>query len=206
VRVVGASADDYERLTRHMQIAQGIPALRFSALQLESLVLAREDLARVSFRQNLFGRGLLTIRPRVPVARLEGERPVWLSDQGVIYAGPARPGTDGLPRFRISSEAREANLAMVGAWDSARIANLCVLARKELGGTAWTVERDARGVISLDNGSGARVVLGTSEAFSDKVGTLRRILEMQPDILSQVRELNLTAPNNPAAVPLAPKS
>lgn len=204
VRVVGVTPGDEQRVETHLQVARRIPALRFDPNRLESLIQARSDVESASFSQNLFGRGVLRITPRTPVARLEGTVPMWLSSTGVLYSGPAPRGAKELPRLRLSAEAREANLSLAGAWDAGRIAQLCTDLRKDFAGIVWTVERDGRGVISLSNGSGARVVLGTSEALQDKVGTLRRILEMQPGILSEVRELNLTAPNNPAAIPLGP--
>lgn len=202
VRVVGAAPDDHERIARALQRLRGVPALRQDPAAVEGVVQAREDVDRARFRQNLFGRGLLTIDARTPAARLEGARDVWIDASGVAYAGPPPPGAENLPTVRLPAAARRPGLALAGSWNSAAIADLCLGLASEIGGRPWVVERDARGVISLSVGADARIVLGTGESLREKRSQLRRILEGQPGILTQIRELNLAAPDNPAVVPL----
>lgn len=201
VRVAGALPGDQERLSRHLQTLRRVPAMRVNTHQVLSLVLANDEIESATFRQNVFGRALLEIRPRVAVARLKGERPIALSDRGRLYLASSIP--EGLPVVALPADAQAIGATLMGSWDLKRVAYACEQSAKVLPKSGWTVELSSRGVISLRRDPRCRVILGTTDGLSAKFEQLKKILDGQPSLLEQVRELNLTAAENPVVVPLS---
>lgn len=199
VRVVGAPPDDRERIERHLQALRGIPCLRSDRRLIESLVQAGDEVARADFSQNVFGRGVLQIKSRRAVARLDVERPTALSEDGVVFA--TRTDLSGLPLVKIGGLAKAPNLAIAGAWESGSVAGLCADLAAKWPKTRWMVEVDNIGVLSLYRGSGAMVVLGSSDDLAEKLKRLEKIMEESPSLMDRVRRIDLTSPKNPVYEP-----
>jgi hypothetical protein len=198
VRVTGAAPTDHARIEAFSQVARGTPALRLTGAKVESLAQANPAVARAEFRRNVFGRGVLEIEMRRPVAAMAGEVPTLLADDGTVYPGSAPAG---LPRVRLAPALRAPNLALIGLWESQAIAVLCHGLAARFPEIRWTVEVDARGVINLGQPRSGRIVLGSSERLDEKLAALERVIADRPGFLAQVQELNLTVPTNPVFIP-----
>ncbi len=61
--------------------------------------------------------------------------------------------------------------------------------------------QDEGGKVSLTTEGKATIILGTLDNFRDKVSALKRAVEVEPEILSRVKVLNVSAPSNPVFVP-----
>lgn len=199
VRVVGAPEQDQERIARHLQTLRGIPCLRSDRRNVETLIQAGEEIARADFSQNIFGRGVLQIVPRRPVARLDVERPSALSADGTVYA--TRTDLSDLPLVKVGGLAKAPNLTIAAAWEPGAIAGLCAELTAKWPKSRWTVEVDNIGVLSLYRGSGGIVVLGSTDDLTEKLKRLEKIMEESPDLLDRVRKIDLTSPRNPVYVP-----
>lgn len=201
VRVVGADPTDRARIERHLQTLAGKPAWRNDRMRLESLILQNDAVLSAELSQNPFGRGLLKLRLRKPVARIVADRIVLLASDGTIFSATNAPAR--LPLLRLPSKTLEPNLALMGGWEATRTAGLSAQLSDKFPRQNWSIDVDQRGVICLNKGVRGSVVLGSSDALDRKLERLRQILKDRPSLLSQVAELNLTSPANPVYVPLA---
>jgi hypothetical protein len=91
---------------------------------------------------------------------------------------------------------------LLGNWEASRIAELCDLLTKSLPENSWKVvqENDVR--VAIISEKDARVILGSTERFPEKIAALRALLDENPKLLRQVAAINLSAESNPAIVPL----
>lgn len=200
VRVVGVPLADRNRVAGHLQTLKGVPAARVDVHTLETMVQARDEVRTATFRRNVFGSGLLEVVLRRAVARLRGERQAYLAEDGSVFVSMTRH--EGLPVVAIERPLAHPNLTLSSPWNGPAIARVCSLVSENLPKAAWTVHAQASGVLCLTAGTVGRVVLGSADAMPDKLGELRKVLERKPDALSQVREINLTAPTAPVYTPL----
>lgn len=198
LRVTGATESDHARIEATAQTFRGVPAIQVDVPRFETLIQAHPPVARAQVRRNPFGRGLLEIVRRRPVAAIEGDAGELLAEDGVLYrgVGPAR-----LPKVRLPGALRGPNAALMAAWEAGAIAELCARLATRLRDSSWTVEVDARGVINLRRPRSGRIVLGSSDRMDEKLAALERVLVDRPGFLARVQELNLTVPANPVYVP-----
>lgn len=199
VRVVGAPTQDQERIERHLQTLRNVPCLRSDRRQIESLMQAGDEIARADFSQNLFGRGLLVVILRRPVARLDIDRRTALAADGAVFA--TRTDLADLPLVKIGGLAKAPNLSIAAAWEPGSVAELCTELVSNWPKSSWTVEVDNIGVLSLYRSSGARIVLGSSDDLPEKLKRLKGIMEESPSLLDRVRRIDLTSPKNPVYEP-----
>lgn len=199
IRVVGAPPDDHERIERHLQALRAVPCLRSDRRLIESLIQAGDEVAHADFSQNIFGRGVLQVKSRRAVAGLDVERPTALSEDGVVFA--TRTDLSVHPLVKIGGLAKGPNLSIAGAWESGSVASLCADLTAKWPKTRWKVEVDNIGVLSLYRGSGATVVLGSSDDLAEKLKRLEKIMEESPNLMDRVRRIDLTSPKNPVYEP-----
>jgi cell division protein FtsQ len=199
VRVVGLPASDEARVRQALQAVRGIPALRLNVAAIESRVQAGDDVRQARLERNVFGRGLLRVTLHEPSARLTGESLRYLSREGHVFFSTREIG--GLPLLTVAAPGRP-NLTWSDAWPALALALACVAVRETLPPAAWRLELDAAGMLSLRNEAGGRVELGSTDSIPEKLAALRRILEARPQVMRQVREINLAAPDAPVVVPL----
>lgn len=200
VRVVGVPAGDRERVQTLLEDLEAVPAMRVRAVAVESRVLQEPALRTAKYRQNIFGRGLLAVESRRPVARLAGSDSVALSDDGRLFVPFS--STDHLPQLALPETALAPSASIYGSWESLRVADLCQELLRSVPEVDWTVRLDTRGVISLKGPSPGTVVLGSTRELDLKLERLEQVMQSSPGFLAQVKELNLTDPENPAMIPL----
>lgn len=201
VRVEGAPIADRGRIERLLNDVAAVPVLRNQAGLLEAKVQAGEEIQSAKFRQNVFGRGLLEIVHRVPVAVIANRKSVLLGAEGRLYVGSSMP--KGLPVLKLPEAELGPNLTIMGGPELRTLATGCDFLRKNLPNPSWNMELDARGMISLRTKAAGRIVLGSTDDLTPKLKRLQTIIENQPQILDRVKELNLTAPGNPVLIPLS---
>ncbi len=202
VRVVGAAPADRVSISDAAQTMRNVPCLRANPKLMETLVLASDEVEDAAFSQNLFGRGLLKVKNHRPVAAVSEHKSLLLASNGDVYQ--TKQPAPALPVAKLPPEAFGPNTCLCGGWESGQIAELCALLVTQLPNLDWSVAVDRRGVISLGCRTGGQVILGSSEGLSDKVRRLRQQLQVDPQLLSKVKVLNLTAPNHPVFIPRPP--
>ncbi len=204
VRVQGANDFEEAAIRSVLQQVRRLPAWRVPIQRVESRIQEIESVAAASYSQNLFGRGVLKVTSRRPVAVIglaaEGPR-VALSSDGTLYthAGSIKAP---IPELRLSPVMRVPSMGLMARWESGRIANLCEELSKFFPETQFAVEVTDRGVISLYVlGIGTRIVLGPSEGWKAKLEALSRMLSEESDLFKRNSEVNLTVPTSPMVTP-----
>ena len=198
LRIVGAQSYDRERLAKIAQGLQRRPLLRVNGLSVRSEALENPAVASASYRANLFGRGVLTVRYRTPVAAIAGQNGLFLSDRGTIFSSPH----DYALTMSVDPpiDADETNLALFGGWQGGAAARMCVSITELLPKSDWLLTVSPTGYVTLVS-DGGLVEFGSFDKSEQKVQELAKILSDDPDMLSGVISLNLSEPTEPSYVP-----
>jgi len=199
LRVEGAGPAQHRAIERKVQSLAGKPVLRSGFNRFLGSILTDARVKSAGFSQNAFGRGILCIRNFEPVAVLSEERKVVLSPSGCLFVTETIPPE--LVRLVVSSESFRPSFTLSGNWNGQSLAKASEIVQKELPGRQWRLVQDASGKVLLKAKDEAPVILGTIQDFEEKISRLRRALELQPDLLVKVQELNLSSPSRPAVVP-----
>ncbi|MFN3683796.1 MAG: cell division protein FtsQ/DivIB [Fimbriimonadaceae bacterium] len=198
VRVIGAKTVDQARMRGVLKGLEGVPYFLVNEPELESRLAAAPHLDSVSVSRNLFGRAVVRVVPRRPVARIASQRSLALDPQGVafLHPGPVR----GVPTVFLPGQAFRPWLSACAPFETRSLAWVCERASAipslDLGSVVLTYQ----GAVSLRDRSGATVVLGPAERLEEKLERLESILAERPSLFESVRVLNLTAPSRPAVV------
>jgi hypothetical protein len=181
-----------------MNGAEGLAWMKIPVAQLETELARLPEVKSAQIHRNMFGRALVRIEYRRPIAGVVGATNVAMDDQGVLYA--TKQSLDGLPRIDPPPHTLGANLAFAGVWPAEVVVQLCedLATDKTLAGTE--VQVDGNGRLSLGKGASGQVILGSLEDINTKLNVLRRLLSADPDLLSKVKELNLTDPKHPVQI------
>ncbi len=198
VRTVGVKAFDRDRIQLILNGLKDTPCFRIDSRVVETAVMNSPDVDKAEFTRNVFGNALLTVRYRVPVAKLESVDEEALSIDGVLFRASELPLD--LPTLRLPRGGPPTLVGLAGNWQPQSLAALSVYARQHYPKIESKISVDARGVVCLNIGSG-RVILGSCDDLDVKLKTLESRLQRNPQELDQVQELNLTSPTVPATVP-----
>ncbi len=200
VRTEGADEIAKPYIARAIKTIHGVPAAQLNKYSIESKVMLCDAVQDVTYTQNLFGRGLMKVKMRTPVARLESNeegRSVFLDAEGSVFRGVS---DEALPILKLPVRFASPTLSIAAQWQSERIAKMCEYLATNLRETPISVEVTERGVIQLRSiDGGALVVLGSSDRWDKKVATLSQMLAQEPDLWKRYSEVNLTDPGNPMA-------
>lgn len=200
VWVEGAPLSEREAIRSLVQLNRGIPGSRVNRSILESRILDLDPIDSVQYSQNLFGRGLLKITPKVAVARVrvsENGAPTLFSAEGTPYRGSVDRDVN-LPELVLPADFKSPTLSPLSRWENGRIADLCQELSQNLSEKPVAVEVTERGVIQLiPLDGGARVVLGSSDGWEKKIATLTKMLAAQSDLWQRYSEVNLIDPDSP---------
>lgn len=203
IRVEGAESGDVVALAiirNKLALLRDVPYVQADQARIEDGLLSQiERLETVDLSTNLFGRGVLKIRYRQPVATIAGSESLKLSRRGDLYKD-RRPLT-GLPAVELPAGALHPNLTFGFPADLKAISRLGEFAI-EMGIAEKTVIKvEEVGRLWFNREGGAAVILGSSDNLDAKLSRLRRYLNENPNGLSQIKELNLTSPEHPAVTP-----
>lgn len=198
LRIVGAQSYDRVRLAKIAEQIHRRPLLRVNRQSVRSEALENTAVASASYRANLFGRGVLTVRYRTPVATIAGRDGLYLSDRGAIFSSPGEYALTMAVALPIDAD--ETNLAVFNGWQGGAAARMCASIDERLPKADWLLTVSPTGYVSLVS-DGGRVEFGSFDKAEQKVQKLAEILSGDPDILSGLASLNLSEPNDPSYVP-----
>ncbi len=200
VRIEGARPDQEARLRTLIEEIRKIPAWQHDSQRLIEKILADESILKARWQQNLFGRAVLSLQLREPVARGPRGTNLALDARGELYLDPA--ADQKLPEVVLPIDATKPSLSLVGEWDGRQVAGLAVELATKVPVLAWKIVLDSENKVSLRaEGVDAPVLLGTTDRYKEKVDQLRKALERRPALLQEVAALNLSAPEQPVIVP-----
>jgi len=199
VRVEGAMDFDRNRIVGLLQGLRDVPALRANAYDIEGRFLSLPEARTAELTRNVFGRGVLAVSYKEPVAGVVGYPFVALSSEGILYRAQRLP--PGLPRIQIPAPASAPQLALCLGWDGRSLAYVCEKTRGMQDLENATVEVNLRGELCLNSRIGTRIRLGPAERLDEKLEKLAEILRDRPGILRRVMELNLMSPGQAVKVP-----
>lgn len=198
VRVEGAYPSDRERIKEAVQHVRKKPALRGGADVMIEQIYRRPDVRSVTFGQNLFRRGLITVRYYVPVAKIPELPKTVLTAQGVICQ--TQEPIDELPPLRFIGVSIP-TATMLERFESRKIADVCARAIT-LRITNLEIVVLESGGVCLNSGTTGRVILGPPDDLDDKFEKLDEVLQAQPTVLNDHKELVLIVPSKPMVRPL----
>jgi hypothetical protein len=184
-----------------MAAARDLARVPFAALDdrsVASRLRSDPDVSEADIRSNVFGRAVITIRLRRPVARVVSTGRVFLDPDGNLFASRQEPGP--LPLLSLPPEAVRAGAALSGPVEGQALVRLLSSAQRLFPQETCSLAVDARGVIFLTLEHGGVVEFGSTEDLEQKVGALGKILGARPGLMRQVRRLNLTSPERPVVV------
>lgn len=197
VRVVGADPADRERVSLMLQSVQGRAAGLIFPRRVESLALANTAIADADFSRNVFGRGRLVLKPRVPVAAIRNRAGLLIDRQGQIFSGTP---PSGLLWLRVPDSALNVQASFGASWEASRMAGICSeIAQSSLPVTMVAVAVD--GGIELQLEQGCKAILGSSNQATEKLTKLSALVQQRPDLLKAASEVNLTVPDRPTYTP-----
>ncbi len=199
IRVIGAMPGEQPAISAGLQHWASVPWARVNANLIEDEAMRSPDIKSARYEGNIFGRGVLKVIYRVPVAVVGGPVKSLLSEQGDVYLGTHNPG--GLPTVVFPADSDGPTTLITTPVPTRDIAGLAKSLVASMPDINWTIQVDARSVIILLPSKGPEVVLGTSERLKEKVDKLQAILSTRPDIVRSASVINLIAPDQPVFKP-----
>ncbi|MDX2066252.1 MAG: hypothetical protein SFX74_10960 [Fimbriimonadaceae bacterium] len=196
VRVVGVAAPERAAVTEHVRSVRGISVWNLNRQIVESRVVNLPNIASASFDTNLFGRGVLKVEYREPVARLTGTRNIALAYDGTVY----RTSQDltQLPEVQVPATDMQGSTVMLGRIPTAQLAYVAIRARNLGPAARGKIRYSREGGIYLDYNN-KQIVLGQALQLEEKIDMILALRRADPELLDRIKVLNVMAPNNPAA-------
>ena len=184
VRVVGAREDDKERIKGRLEKLQDIPYMQANLRRAESDLQTYPGLRKAELKGNLFGRAILKLEYRRPIARLLESTNMAMDEEGVFFRLPELP--DNLYRIRVEPGLLAPSATLAWQVETGKLASLCLKLRD-------LPAFDRQG-LSLTKES-RRIVFGPPEGMEQKLETLEKaMLDLRwPNVV----EMNLMAPSSP---------
>jgi hypothetical protein len=182
IRVTGAPGYDRERIGQFLSGFKDTPFLRVNRSKIQSLAMENLAMERAEYRANPFGRGVLELTYKRPVARVAGTEGLYLSGRGSVFSlsgeVPVRVTVE--PPFPVGQR----NLSVFSSWRSGVAAQMCENIGERLPESEWRL-----------------VEFGSFKDAELKVQALEDILKDDPGLLARVSRLVLSSPSNPVKVP-----
>lgn len=198
VRVIGVSHEDQPRVERILQSVRSQPWRLLNVDALLSAIKEEPSVAEVHYEGNIFGRSVLRVESRVPVAVVAGRSKLLMDKEGQIF--PGRTILSGLPTVNLQESVLTGLSTVTHGYDLGGVALTCRLLRDRLPNYAWTVELDQRSVLFLTSSTGTRVILGPPEKLEAKIDKLAAIYASSP-AFAKVKEINLVVPSQAVFTP-----
>lgn len=197
VKVEGAKDVDREFFQTSLKALNGIPAFQISVPSVESKADQIDAIASFSFQKSVLGSGRLVAKYRTPVARIEGMPNVFLGRDGTIFRDehPLRvPETSVV----LHSGVKLTVATIAAPFNTERIAwlaeNVAVLGLPET-----RIDVADTGSLSILS-EGAKIVLGVSDDLPQKLTRLKQLIEQNPSLIADAKEINLMDPERPVWV------
>ena len=198
--VEGATRQQMPLIIQTLQTVRGQPALQVNKAKVESQTLELSALSTAEYTQNLFGRAVLKVVQRQPVARI-GTTNAYMEENGGIF-NLTDPPKGNIPVLILNPVFMEPTLSPMARWESGRIAKICQESSQNWPEIPVKIEVTERGVINLQPlTGGAMAILGSSDDWEKKLAALQRMVKAQPDLWKRYREVNLIDPEAPMTRP-----
>ena len=192
VVVLGSEPFDQRRVIQSLEAIKGKRWTDDSGRAAEAKLLELPDVESAQVERNLFGRGLVRLTYRHPVARVAGAKGIALDATGIPF--PSKRPLDGLPIVRFEGQLTGTSGSLWTTWNARAVAELCVgLSRIEKFGPFEVLVQET-GVLWLNKLSGGQVKLGAHQSLAAKLAALETILGDQPDLLAPGKTLNVSNP------------
>jgi len=192
VVVLGAEPFDQQRVAQSLAPIKGKRWTDDSGRAAEAKLLELPDVESATVERNLFGRGLVRLSYRQPIARVAETKGIALDAAGIPF--PTKQPLDGLPVVRFEGGMVGTNGSLWTTWNARAVADLCTgLSRIEKHGP-FEVLVQQTGVLWLNRLSGGQVKLGSHQSLDAKLAALETILGDQPDLLAPGKTLNVSNP------------
>jgi len=197
VKVEGARDGDREFFQQTLKKLNGIPAFQISVPSVEAKASAVDSVDTLTFQKSVLGSGRVVVKYRTPVARIEGMPNVYLGSDGSIFRDD-RPAI--VPEVSVVLHAGvKLTVATVAApFNTERIAwlagNTAVLGLPQT-----RIDVADTGSLSLLSGE-AKIVLGVSDDLPQKLTRLKQLIEQNPSLIADAKEINLMDPERPVWV------
>lgn len=198
IEVRGSHTSDRARVQSILATLQGVPWRSVNRDLLESRLKQNPEIEDIQFENNMFGRGIVTIKPRKPVALLVNKQGLAIDRYGQIFETKSKHSA--LAKLQIDPVSLGNSSSISHGVDLKGAAELASLITELVPNYAISIEMDARSAFYLRVGTGVRIVLGSSDKLEAKVKRLADILAMKPD-LRYASEINLIVPNQPVYTP-----
>lgn len=197
VKVEGARDGDREFVRMSLKELNGIPAYQVSAPSVESEADKIDAISSFGFQKSVLGSARLVVTYRTPVARIEGMPNVFLGRDGSIFRDE-RP--DLVPEISVvlHSGVKLTVATIAAPFNTERIAWLAENAAV-LGLPETRIDVADTGSLSLLS-QGANVVLGVSDDLPQKLTRLKQLIEKNPSLIADAKEINLMDPERPVWV------
>lgn len=199
LRVDGVAGFDQVRIQRLAQTLRSRPRFLARSNELRSTVLESSAVESVEYRANFFGRGVLTITYKTPVAIIDKQTGLMLSSNGSVYSSPRVPS--GLPIIVPPHPQDQKNLSIISDWRTRDSAIICTSLSSYLPNIAWKIEASKTGFVTLIQGEGGIVELGSLSDSEAKIKALAKILSDDPGLLKKISKLRLYSPQKPVYEP-----
>lgn len=204
VYVRGAPEGDQTRITACLKRLANRPFFQTDLRLVESLVQQGDAVRSSELAHNIFGTARLTIWQHMPVGNFTEPKSLALSKEGVPFYTSVP--NDELVEISLPANVLGPSLCLASGWECGKIALLCQLVSERLPKDRWRVELKEGGVISLYGSGPISIILGSSDDLTKKVSLIEGLLRDRPDFVHNVKEINLTSPENPVFVPKKPES
>ncbi|MFY9235340.1 MAG: hypothetical protein WAO58_12885 [Fimbriimonadaceae bacterium] len=200
IRVEGVELADQDFVRRALQRLWKTPYIRANPSSIESNLGVVERIEVATLDTNVFGRGVLKVTYRKPVASVVGATTMKLSVRGDLYSDP-RPAS-GLPSIQLPRDGNQPNLTLAFPAELRLLADISARVSAMQVGENWVIEVEDGGRLCLNKEGSGTVVLGSSENLDQKFGRLRTYMSENPGGLEAIKELNLTVADKPTVTPL----
>lgn len=200
LRIEGVSELRRGTFLRYAQLLKGRPALNVNPREFESTVLKDAAIENADFRRSPFGSAKLRVFFRRPIAGITGGGGTVVSSDGVLFKVDTR--NLDLPKLELHASSLSPTLTLLGPWPGRDIARLIERLPPRLSNKELDVVVDSEGAVCLNITQAARIVWGSADRLEEKLKALESLLSERPNLLENVKELNLTEPSRPAFKPL----
>ncbi|MBV6502263.1 MAG: Cell division protein FtsQ [Fimbriimonadales bacterium] len=196
VRVLAAPYGDKQRLLNILKKLEPLPALQVDSTSVQRSIESKRFVRDSQFTRNVFGRAVLKVEYRKPVAWIRGTTGWFVDEEGVVF--PSR-GEKSPPIGVDKSVLPRSPLVTLGGpgllQDAALLAKAVQESGLNLHGVIWIDERVR---LCLNSSLGAKVTFGSGKDLDLKLKALKQALASEPSLLESAKEVNLVVPDAPA--------
>ncbi len=197
VKIEGARDGDREFFQTSLKELNGIPAFQINIPSVESKADQIDAIESFAFQKSVLGSGRLVVKYRTPVARIEGMPNVFLGRDGAIFRDE-RPGLVPEMSVIFHTGVKLTVVTVAAPFNTERIAWLADNA-SVLGLPETRIDVADTGSLSLLS-EGAKIVLGVSDDLPQKLTRLKQLIEQNPSLIADAKEINLMDPERPVWV------